>query len=147
VTRGGTVTPANIPTPFDAGATTILVSSGGAATAHDTAVIRFENVGASAVTIGAGINASTGATTFRLWDGSLPLVLQPGQNLVLAETDNALQNFDISELAAGAANAVVAGTISGVAFSFTDSGRILFGDEDIGGAPETRLRGYWARCR
>src|SRR5262249_9299090 len=39
----GTQNPADIPTPFDPDTQTILISTGGIATPHDTGVIRFEN--------------------------------------------------------------------------------------------------------
>jgi hypothetical protein len=125
---------ADIPTPFDASATTILISTGGVDTSHDTGVLRFENTGTTSVSVSPGINVAVGATVFQLWDGDLPLTLNPGQNLVLAETG--IQSFDVSE-SVGADNPVVSGSISGVSFSFADAGRILFGHEDAATSAET----------
>jgi hypothetical protein len=52
--------PADTPTPFDNGANTRLISTGGVATPHDTGVIRFENRTDGPVTIDRGLRISTG---------------------------------------------------------------------------------------
>src|SRR5262245_44390847 len=54
----GPPNPADIPTPFDADATTILISSGGVATTHDTGVLRFENICDDDMTIDPGITVT-----------------------------------------------------------------------------------------
>src|SRR5262249_2208615 len=51
----GPPNPADIPIPFDSYATTMLISSGGVDTRHDTGVIRFENRTSSRVTIDRGL--------------------------------------------------------------------------------------------
>src|SRR5262249_46477181 len=126
--------PAVIPTPFDPSANTILISSGDTTTPHDTGVIRFENLCSVPVTIDPGVTAVTQGATFQIWDGSLPVVLAPGQNLVLAETANF--NFDSSDFGLGS-NPVVSGSVDGMAFSFEDTNRILLGHEEAGNTPET----------
>ena len=130
----GPPNPADIPTPFDADASTILISSGGVNTTHDTGVIRIENLCPNAVTIDPGLNVVTQGGFFQIWDGSLPFVLGSGMNLVLAETANF--NFDTSDFGLGS-NPVVNGSIDGMGFSFTDTGRVLLGHEEAGNTPET----------
>ena len=141
--------PADAPTPFDPSATTTLVSTGDSTTSHDTAIIRFQNVGSANVTIGSGLKVSVpgSAFVFQLWDGSLPFLLNPGANLVLAETSASPENFDMSENATtlGGAAAIVEGIVNGAAFTFTDTGRILYGNEDAGGGAETTPYGVLGR--
>lgn len=127
---GGAPAPGDIPTPFDADASTILISSGGSATDHDTGVIRFLNDCDQSVTINVGLNVKTSGGFFQIWDGSLSLVLAPGMNLVLAETVNF--NFDSSDFGLGS-NPIVSGSINGMAFSFEDVDRVLLGHEEGGG--------------
>ena len=91
----GTRNPENTPTPFDSDAHTILISTGGVATRHDTGVLRFENRTVGPVTINPGLHVTTEQGSFQLWDSALPITLAPGQNLVLAETVNF--NFDTSQ--------------------------------------------------
>src|SRR5262245_16335639 len=74
---------ANTPTPFNSSGTTTLISSGNVTSPHDTGVIRFQNIGSSAVTIDPGLKVQTQGATFQIWDGSLPFVLAPGNDLVL----------------------------------------------------------------
>jgi len=130
----GTPSPTDIPIPFDPDASTILISSGGVDTRHDTGVIRFENRTAAPVTIDRGLSVTTENGFFQIWDDFLPVVLAPGQNLVLAETGNTSieeENFDTS--ASGLAiNPVVHGSVNGRAFEFTDTARALLGREDNG---------------
>jgi hypothetical protein len=130
----GSPNPADIPTPFDPDATTTLISSGGVDTRHDTGVIRFENRTDGSVTIDRGLNTTTGQGFFQIWDKSLPIVLAPGQNLVLAETENF--NFDTSNFGLGS-DPVVGLSVNGNAFKFTDSRRVLLGHEDAIDTPET----------
>jgi hypothetical protein len=131
---GGAPNPANAPTPFDPSPTTTLISSGGAATPHDTGVLLFQNTGSTAVTIDPGLKVQTAFGTFQIWDGSLPFSLGPGKNLVLAETANF--NFDGSDSGLGS-NPLVSGSVSGTPFSFADTTRAIFGHEDAGGPLET----------
>jgi hypothetical protein len=126
--------PAVTPNPFDPDANTTLISSGPVDSPHDTGVIRFENLCDMPVSIDPGLNVVTQGANFQLWDGSLPFVLAPGQNLVLAETVN--YNFDSSDFGL-AIDPVVSGSMDGVAFSFTDTARILLGHEEIANTPET----------
>jgi hypothetical protein len=127
---GGSIPdPADIPTPFDPDATTILISSGGVATLHDTGVIRFENRNNGPVTIDPGLRVTTAQAVFQLWDSFLPITLTPGQNLVLAETANF--NFDTSNSGLSS-DPVVSGSVNGRAFSFTDTARVLLGRDDAG---------------
>ena len=125
----GTRNPAETPTPFDPDAQTRLISTGGVDTPHDTGVIRFENRTSGPVTIDRGLQVTTEQGVFQLWDDSLPITLAPGQNLVLAETENF--NFDTSDFGLGS-NPVVSGSVNGRAFSFTDTARVLLGREDAG---------------
>jgi hypothetical protein len=125
----GTRNPALTPTPFDSDANTILISTGGVATLHDTGVIRFENRTKATVTIDPGLQVTTEQAVFQLWDSFLPITLAPGQNLVLAETENF--NFDTSDFGL-AIDPVVSGSVNGLAFSFTDHARVLLGREDSG---------------
>jgi hypothetical protein len=125
----GTRNPADTPTPFDPDATTILISSGGVDTPHDTGVLRFENRTSAPVTIDRGLQVTTEGGVFQLWDDSLPITLAPGQNLVLAETANF--NFDTSDFGLGS-DPVVRGSVNGRAFEFTDTARVLLGIEDAG---------------
>src|SRR5262249_10863663 len=115
---GSTPDPADIPTPFDPDTTTILISSGGVATLHDTGVLRFENRTDGAVIIDPGLRVTTEQGVFQIWDSFLPITLAPGQNLVLAETENF--NFDASDFGL-AIDPVVSGSVNGRAFSFTDT--------------------------
>jgi len=119
----------DVPTPFDPDAQTILISTGGVATPHDTGVIRFENRTEVPVIIDPGLQVTTEQGVFRLWDSFLPITLAPGQNLVLAETENF--NFDTSDFGL-AIDPVVSGSVNGRAFSFTDTARVLLGREDAG---------------
>jgi PEP-CTERM motif len=138
------VNPADIPTPFDPSATTTLISTGGSTTPHDTGIIRFLNTGGAAVTIDSGVKVTVQNGSFQLWDGSLPFVLNPGNNLVLAETDHATVNFDSSDFGLGS-NPLVAGSVNGQAFAFTDTARILLGHEDALNGPETTEYGILGR--
>ena len=95
--------PEETPFPFDADATTILISSGGIRSSHDTGVILLENLTDFAVTVDRGLRVTTDARDaqsrpplFQIWDGFLPMVLSPGESLVLAETVNF--NFDTSDV-------------------------------------------------
>ncbi len=138
----GAPNPADIPTPFDADATTILIASGGVNTAHDTGVIRFENLCPTPMTIDPGLKVTTQGASFQIWDSSLPLILAPGMNLVLAETANF--NFDSSDFGLGS-DPVVSGSIGGTAFSFVDTARILLGHEEAANTPETTPYGLLGR--
>src|SRR5262249_54148147 len=100
----------------------------------DTGVIRIENLTNAPITVDPGLNVVTQFGSFQIWDGSLPIVLSPGKNLVLAETVNF--NFDTSDFGLGI-NPVVSGSINGRSFSFTDTARILLGHEEAGNTPET----------
>jgi hypothetical protein len=126
--------PAVTPNPFNPDANTILISSGPVDSPHDTGVIRFQNLCDMPVSIDPGLNVVTSGATFQLWDGGLPVVLAPGQNLVLAETVN--YNFDASDAGLGI-DPIVSGSVDGTAFSFTDKARILLGHEDVTNTPET----------
>ena len=130
----GPPNPGDIPTPFDPSGTTLLISSGDSTTPHDTGVLRFENAGGTQVTIDPGINVSTQGAFFQIWDGFLPIVLNPGQNLVLAETVNF--NFDSSDFGLGI-DPIVSGSVGGIPFSFTDTARVLLGHEEAGNTAET----------
>jgi len=123
----GTQNPADTPTPFDPDAQTRLISTGGVDTPHDTGVIRFENRTDSPVTIDPGLQVTTEQGVFQLWDSFLPITLAPGQNLVLAETENF--NFDTSSFGL-AIDPVVSGSVNGRPFAFTDTARVLLGRED-----------------
>lgn len=125
--------PAAVPVPFDSDATTTLISSGNLSTPHDTGVIRLYNSTPDPVVIDAGLKVTTPNGPFQLWDSYLPFTLNPGQNLVLAETQN--YNFDSSDYAyqSGFADPIVSGSVNGVPFSFTDTQRILYGHEDNAG--------------
>jgi hypothetical protein len=130
----GLPSPTDIPTPFDPDANTILLSTGGVDTQHDTGVIRFENRTAVPVTIDRGLSVTTENGFFQIWDDFLPVVLAPGQNLVLAETGNIFigeENFDTSNSGL-AINPVVRSSVNGRAFEFTDTARVLLGREDSG---------------
>jgi subtilisin family serine protease len=122
----GTQNPVDIPTPFDPDET-ILVSTGGVATPHDTGVIRFENRTGVPVIIDPGLQVTFEHGVFQLWESFLPITLAPGQNLVLAETANF--NFDTSGFGL-AIDPVVSGSVNGQAFAFTDTARVLLGRED-----------------
>ena len=124
----GTQNPANTPTPFDPDAQTILISTGGVDTPHDTGVIRFENRTDSPVIIDPGLQVTTEQGVFQLRDSFLPITLAPGQNLVLAETENF--NFDTSSFGGLALDPVVSGSVNGRAFTFIDTTRVLLGRED-----------------
>jgi hypothetical protein len=134
--------PADVPTPFDPSATTTLIASGGSSTPHDTGVVRFQNTGAKAVSIDLGVKVTFQNGSFQPWDASLPFTLNPGSNLVLAETVNF--NFDSSEFGLGS-DPVVAGDVSGNAFSFVDTARILLGREDAINGEETTPYGVLGR--
>jgi subtilisin family serine protease len=123
----GTQNPVDIPTPFDPDAQTILISTGGVDTLHDTGVIRFENRTEVPVIIDSGLQVICAQGIFQLWDSFLPITLAPGQNLVLAETTNA--NFETSSCGL-ALDPVVSGSVNGRAFTFTDTARVLLGCED-----------------
>ncbi len=143
----GAPNPADIPTPFDPDATTTLISSGGSATAHDTGVIRFENLCGGSVTIDPGLRVVTEFGSFQIWDGlpnGLPIILGPGANLVLAETANF--NFDSSDFGLGI-NPVVSGSVNGIPFSFTDTARILLGHEEAATSLETTPYGLLGSVR
>ena len=127
--ESGPPDPAETPTPFDADANTILISTGGVDTRHDTGVIRFENRTGVPVIIDPGLQVTTEQAVFQLWDSFLPLTLEPGQNLVLAQT--ALFDFDTSDFGLGM-DPVVSGSVNGRAFSFTDTARVLLGRDDAG---------------
>ena len=131
---GGSPNPADIPTPFDPSLTTTLISSGDSTTSHDTGVIRFENMSSVSVTIGPFVAAFVGNTLYQPWGLLAPLILAPGQNLVLAETTNF--NFDSSDPVL-AANPMVFGAVNNMAFGFTDVRRVLYGHEDAGNSTET----------
>lgn len=90
---------AEVPNPFDSDVTTHLISSGGVLTGHDTGVVRFENLTSAAVTIDRGLRVTTEQNVFQIWDEFLPVVLDPGKSLVLAETINF--NFDTSDFGLG----------------------------------------------
>jgi subtilisin family serine protease len=122
----GTQNPVDIPTPFDPDET-ILISTGGVSTPHDTGVIRFENRTEVPVVIDPGLQVTTEHGVFQLWDSFLPVTLAPGQNLVLAETANF--TFDTSGFGL-AIDPVVSGSVNGQAFAFTDTARVLLGRED-----------------
>jgi hypothetical protein len=145
-TGTGQPDPASIPTPFDPSSSTILISTGGVDSIHDTGVLRFENNCEHSVSIDPGIKVKTSGGTFQLWDFALPISLAPGQNLVLAETGE--ENFDTSDSGL-LMDPIVSGSIDGVAFSFTDTSRILLGHEDVGGPAETTPYGLLgtAECR
>ena len=138
----GAPNPADVPDPFDPSPSTILIASGGVNAPHDTGVLLFQNQCPIPVTIDQGISVTTQGAVFQIWDGSLPIVLAPGQNLVLAETANF--NFDPSDFGLGI-NPVVAGSVDGNAFSFTDTGRILLGHEEAGNTAETTPYGVIGR--
>jgi hypothetical protein len=121
--------PAETPTPFDPDAVTILISTGGVDTQHDTGVIRFENRTDGPVIIDPGLQVTTEQGVFQLWDSFLPIILTPDQNLVLAETENF--NFDTSDSGLGS-DPVVSGSVNGRAFAFTDTARVLLGREEAG---------------
>jgi Subtilase family len=125
----GNPDPAETPTPFDPDAHTILISTGGVDTPHDTGVIRFENRTDGPVIINPGLQVTTEQGVFQVWDSFLPITLAPGQNLVLAETENF--NFDTSDSGLGS-DPVVSGSVNGRAFSFTDTARVLLGREQAG---------------
>ena len=55
----GNPNPAETPMPFDPDANTILISSGGVDTLHDTGVIRFENRTDGPVSIDPGLQVTT----------------------------------------------------------------------------------------
>jgi hypothetical protein len=107
----------------------ILISSGGVDTLHDTGVLRFENRTDGPVIIDPGLQVTTEQGVFQLWDSFLPITLAPGQNLILAETENF--NFDTSDSGLGS-DPVVSGSVNGRAFSFTDTARVLLGREEAG---------------
>src|SRR5262249_38030786 len=122
----GSPNPAETPTPFDPDANTILISTGGVDTRHDTGVLRFENRTSVPMIIDPGLQVTTEQGVFQLWDSFLPITLTPGQNLVLAETGIEEENFDTSDFGLGSAP-VVSGSVNGQAFSFTDTARVLLG--------------------
>ena len=121
--------PAKTPTPFDPDADTILISTGGVDTQHYTGVIRFENRTEVPVSIDPGLQVTTEHGVFQLWDSFLPITLAPGQNLVLAETENF--NFVTSDSRLGS-DPVVSGSVNGQAFSFTDTTWVLLGHAETG---------------
>ena len=86
------------------------------------------------VTIGPFVAAFVGNTLYQPWGLLAPLILAPGQNLVLAETTNF--NFDSSDPVL-AANPMVFGAVNNMAFGFTDVRRVLYGHEDAGNSTET----------
>jgi hypothetical protein len=90
-------------------------------------VIRFENRTNAPVTIDPGLRVTTEQGVFQIWDSFLPITLAPGQNLVLAETENF--NLDTSDFGL-AMDPVVSGSVNGRAFAFTDTARVLLGRED-----------------
>jgi len=120
---------AETPRPFDPDVRTLLISTGGVDTTHDTGVLRFENRTDAPVSIDPGLRVSIGKRVFQLWDSFLPISLLPGQNLVLAETANF--NFDTSDFRL-TRDPVVHGSVNGRQFSFTDNARILLGREEAG---------------
>jgi subtilisin family serine protease len=71
----GNPDPEEMPTPFDLDAHTILISTGGVDTAHDTGVIRFENHTDGPVIIDPGLQVTTEQGGFQLWDSFLPITL------------------------------------------------------------------------
>jgi hypothetical protein len=79
------------------------------------------------VIIDPGLQVTTEQGVFQLWDRFLPTTLAPGQNLVLAETENF--NFDTSSFGL-AIDPVVRGSVNGRAFAFTDTARVLLGRQD-----------------
>lgn len=132
------------PFPFDPDDTTILISSGNAASSHDTGIILFENLTEFAVTIDRGLRVTTDSRDrqslpplFQIWDGFLPIVLPPGQSLVLAETVNF--NFDTSDVRDFTVDnpPVLSGSANGKPFSFTDRGFVLLGHADAASPDET----------
>src|SRR5262249_17061645 len=112
-------------------ANTILISTGGVDTRHDTGVLRFENRTSVPMIIDPGLQVTTEQGVFQLWDSFLPITLTPGQNLVLAETAIEQENFDTSDFGLGSAP-VVSGSVNGQAFSFTDTARVLLGRNEAG---------------
>lgn len=132
---GGSIDPSQMPTPFDADASTTLISSGDSSTPHDTGIIRFENLSNQSVTIGPFVAAFAGSTLYNPWGVLAPFVLAPGQNLVLAETSN--YNFDSSDYPPFPSNPQVFASINGHAYGFDDVHRVLFGHEDALNSPET----------
>jgi subtilisin family serine protease len=128
-TLRGDWNPAEMPTPFDPDANTILLSTGGVDTLHDTGVLRFENRTDGPVIIESGLQVTTKQGGLQLWDSFLPITLAPGQNLVLAETENF--NFDTSDFGSGS-DPVVSGSVNGRGFSFTDTVRVLLGHKEAG---------------
>jgi hypothetical protein len=140
----GQPAPSVTPTPFDSDATTILISSGGVTTPHDTGVIRFENRTGAAVTIDRGLSVTTEQNVFQIWDEFLPITLAPRQNLVLAETVNF--NFDTSDFGLNI-HPVVSGRINGERFTFIDTDRVLLGREDAGAREENETTPYQGRGR
>src|SRR5262249_6133015 len=72
---------------------------------------------------------------FTIWDNSLPLTLDAGQNLVLAETRNF--NFDSSNCGLRRDPVVIFKILGGPQFTCVDEGRVLLGHEDVGNVHET----------
>lgn len=123
-----------VPTPFDPSPTTILISTGEVDTRHDTGVIWFDNRSGVPVSLDRGFRVTTEQGIFQVWDESLPIILAPGQGLVLAETR--LHNFDSSDSGLNGAP-IISGSLNGTSFSFTDTGRVLLGREEAVDTPET----------
>src|SRR5215475_9534659 len=134
----------DIPTPFDPDPNTILISSGGVVTPHDTGVIRFENRSDTPVIIDQ-VEVLTSTGVFRIWDDEslplhLPVILNKGMNLVLAETQNF--NFDTSNATAFLQSGtplpmIVTGKVNENTFAFTDTNLVLTGQSDASGSAET----------
>jgi hypothetical protein len=132
------------PLPFDPDAKTILISSGGTTSTHDTGVIRFENQNVVPVTVDRGLRVTTDKRDaesrppiFQIWDDFLPIVLAPGQTLVIAETTNF--NFDTSDVSEFTVDnpPVISGSVNSNPFSITDRAFVLLGHQDAANTQET----------
>jgi hypothetical protein len=91
------------------------------------------------VIIESWLQVTTEQGVLQLWDGFLPTTLAPGQNLVLAETENF--NFDTSDFGSGSA-LVVSGSVNGRAFAFTDTARVLLGHKEAGATNVNKTTPY-----
>jgi hypothetical protein len=171
----GQPAPFTSPVPFDASGNSALISSGPETAPHDTGVIRLVNYGFFPVLVLDGLTVTVQGHSFTLWDRiprppgtpgpasplRLPIQLDPGDYLVLAETENF--NFDTSNLGlskipstvhvginVGMASVaqedipehcqlVPPTTTVGQIFlcDFTDTGRVLLGHEEAVGNRET----------
>jgi len=138
-TLRGDLNPAKMPRPFHPDAHTILLSTGGVDILHDTGVLRFENLTDGPVIIESGLQITTEQGVLQLWDSLLPITLAPGQNLVLAETENF--NFDMSDFGSGS-TPMVSGSVNGRAFSFTDTVRVLLGHAEVGATNVNKTTPY-----